>query len=245
MEIRAGEIVGLIGPNGAGKTSFIDAITGLHALQRAPSSSTARRSTACRPHGRARRGLVRTWQSVELFHDLSVRHNVQVSTDVGHDVGKLLRDAVRPEPAACRQSVDDAIELLRLGDVAERKPSELSLGRQKLVGVARALALRPHTLLLDEPAAGLDTAESAEFGRLPRGHRRHRRRLPPRRPRHAPDDGRLRPHLRHRVRSPDRRRHARTGACSDPAVDRRLPRRRPRHGRSRRPTADRAPEVHQ
>ena len=162
MEIRAGEIVGLIGPNGAGKTSFIDAITGF-----TPYSGSVELEGATldgvSPHGRARRGLVRTWQSVELFQDLSVRHNVQVSTDVGHDVGKLLRDAVRPNRPV-PESVSASLELLRLGEVAERKPSELSLGRQKIVGVARALALSPHTLLLDEPAAGLDTAESAEFG---------------------------------------------------------------------------------
>lgn len=167
MEIRAGEIVGLIGPNGAGKTSFIDGITGFTRY----TGSVELDGNALddvSPHGRVRRGLVRTWQSVELFQDLSVRHNVQVSTDIGNDVGKLLRDAVRPRrplPA----SVADALSRMGLDDVADRKPSELSLGRQKLVGVARALAHQPHVLLLDEPAAGLDTAESTEFGRLLQG----------------------------------------------------------------------------
>ena len=164
MEIRAGEIVGLIGPNGAGKTSFIDGITGFTSYTgQVELEGTTLDDVS--PHGRVRRGLVRTWQSVELFHDLSVRHNVQVSTDVGNDVMKLLRDAVRPQrpPDA---SVVDALSRMGLEEVADRKPSELSLGRQKLVGVARALAHRPHVLLLDEPAAGLDTTESAEFGRL-------------------------------------------------------------------------------
>ena len=162
IDVRAGEIVGLIGPNGAGKTSFIDAITGFtpctgevflgdEALSRAPA------------HKRARKGLVRTWQSVELFDDLSAENNVRVGDDIGDDGWKLLRDSVRPNPPPS-QAVRDAITLMGLDDVAGRRPSELPLGRQKALGVARSLALRPKVLLLDEPAAGLDTNESIAFG---------------------------------------------------------------------------------
>jgi len=162
IEVRSGEIVGLIGPNGAGKTSFIDAITGF-----IPSSGqvylAGQRLTGKTPHARARRGLVRTWQSVELFNDLSVANNVRVSDDINHDAWKMLRDSVRPNPPAS-PAVRDAIVLLGLEDVADRRPSELPLGSQKIVGVARSLALSPKVLLLDEPAAGLDTAELAAFG---------------------------------------------------------------------------------
>jgi ABC-type branched-subunit amino acid transport system ATPase component len=162
IDVRAGEIVGLIGPNGAGKTSFIDAITGF-----TPCTGEVflgDEELTNRPaHQRARSGLVRTWQSVELFEDLSAQNNVRVADDIGKDVWKLLRDTVRPNPPPS-DAVRDAMALMALTDVADRRPSELSLGRQKTLGVARSLALKPRALLLDEPAAGLDTAESIEFG---------------------------------------------------------------------------------
>jgi ABC-type branched-subunit amino acid transport system ATPase component/branched-subunit amino acid ABC-type transport system permease component len=162
IEVREGEIVGLIGPNGAGKTSFIDAITGF-----TPSTGQVFLGTADlrgkSAHRRARRGLVRTWQSVELFEDLSVSNNVRVSDDIGSDGWKFVTDMFRPNPPPSA-AVSDAMGLMALTDVAERRPSELSLGRQKTLGVARSLAMRPRVLLLDEPAAGLDTAESLEFG---------------------------------------------------------------------------------
>jgi ABC-type branched-subunit amino acid transport system ATPase component len=162
IEVRAGEIVGLIGPNGAGKTSFIDAITGFTPCLGEVYLSEERVS-ALPAHQRARRGLVRTWQSVELFEDLSASSNVRVSDDIGRDGWKFIRDMFRPNPPPT-QAVHDAIALMSLGDVADRRPSELPLGRQKALGVARSLVLKPKVLLLDEPAAGLDTVESVAFG---------------------------------------------------------------------------------
>ncbi len=162
LEVRAGEIVGLIGPNGAGKTSFVDAITGFTACT--GDVEVRGRGLGNMPaHRRARHGLVRTWQSVELFEDLSVEGNVRVADDIGNDGWRLLRDTVRPNPTPSA-SVLDAMRLMSLEDVAERRPSELPLGRQKALGVARALAMQPAVLLLDEPAAGLDMTESAAFG---------------------------------------------------------------------------------
>ncbi|MEU9888895.1 ATP-binding cassette domain-containing protein [Sphaerisporangium sp. NPDC051011] len=164
VTVRSGEIVGLIGPNGAGKTSFIDAVTGF-----TPAKGKITLSddviSAQSPHMRVRRGLVRTWQAGEIFDDLSVAGNVQVADDIGNDTWKFLRDFVRPTRPAS-EDVRRAITLMGLDDVADRRPSELPLGRQKALGVARALALRPKALLLDEPAAGLDTSESLHFGEL-------------------------------------------------------------------------------
>ncbi|MCU1394842.1 MAG: Polyamine-transporting ATPase [Ilumatobacteraceae bacterium] len=162
ITVRAGEIVGLIGPNGAGKTSLIDAITGF-----TPCGGEillqGQEISGIPANRRARRGLARTWQSVELFEDLSVENNVRVSADASDSAGTFFRDMVWPA-GPCPEPVRQAIELLSLQDVTERKPSELPLGRQKALGVARSLALQPKVLLLDEPAAGLDTAESVAFG---------------------------------------------------------------------------------
>jgi ABC-type branched-subunit amino acid transport system ATPase component len=98
------------------------------------------------PHRRARLGLSRTWQSTELFDDLSVRENLSV--------------AARDVEAAA-----EALTLVELDWAADLMPSDLSQGERKLVGVARAIAMRPRLLCMDEPAAGLDTSESAELGR--------------------------------------------------------------------------------
>ena len=96
------------------------------------------------PYERARRGLGRTWQSTELFDDLDVRENLTVASRDG--------------------SAEQALDLVGMGWAAEARPADLSMGQRKLVGVARALAAKPRLLCLDEPAAGLDTRESAELG---------------------------------------------------------------------------------
>ncbi|MCR1786335.1 ABC transporter ATP-binding protein [Nocardioides carbamazepini] len=160
LDVRPGEIVGLIGPNGAGKTTFVDAVTG---FTRSEGSVTldGERIDALRPHERRRRGLSRTWQSGELFGNLTVRENVAVATRPG-GVGTLFRDIFWPRRRS-DGSVDRALSLVGLGDEADRLARDLSLGQQKLVGVARALVGTCKLLLLDEPAAGLDSAESLEF----------------------------------------------------------------------------------
>jgi branched-chain amino acid transport system ATP-binding protein len=166
VDLAVGEaaVVGLIGPNGAGKTSMIDGLTGYHL----PSAGTVRFAgddlTRMRPHLRARRGMVRTFQSVELFDDLTVQENLQVAAD---DLGvtRALGAVFRPARARGRDDVAWALGVCGLQDEADARPAELSHGRRKLVGVARALARRPRLVLLDEPAAGLDTEESLELGR--------------------------------------------------------------------------------
>jgi branched-chain amino acid transport system ATP-binding protein len=164
FEVGERELVGLIGPNGAGKTTTIDAITGFvrHrgrvAVQGVDVSDEP-------PHRRVEAGLGRTWQSLELFDDLSVRENLQVAAG-RTTVGSSLADLVRPSRHGTDDAVTDALDLLGLGDVAGRRPNELPLGVQKLVAVARALAARPSVVLLDEPAAGLDTAESRALGEV-------------------------------------------------------------------------------
>ena len=163
LRLREGEIVGLIGPNGAGKTTMIDALTGF-VSSRGRITFCDRELSGEAPHQRARLGLARTWQSVELFGDLSVRENVQVA-DERSSIRSVLADMVVPSRPSDMSRVDAALALVGLTDDAELRPQNLPLGRQKLVGVARALVSGPRVLLADEPAAGLTNAESAALGR--------------------------------------------------------------------------------
>jgi branched-chain amino acid transport system ATP-binding protein len=161
LSVGPGELVGLIGPNGAGKTTFIDAITGFVASAGSVLLDEVDISSASLD-ARARRGLRRTWQSAELFDDLTVAENVAVAMPAA-SWRRSLRDSLRGRSVAS-PIVEDTLELLGLRRFADRWPDDLSHGQRKLVGVARALAPAPRILCLDEPAAGLDTDESAELG---------------------------------------------------------------------------------
>jgi len=168
LEVPEGAVVGLIGPNGAGKTSAIDALSGYHPASAGSVRFDGEEITRMRPYKRARRGLGRTFQSVELFDDLTVEENLQVAADhLG--IGRAMRDLFLPMGEGKREGVAWALGLCGLEDVAGRMPTELSAGQRKLVGVARALAQRPRLVMMDEPAAGLDTEESAELGERLRG----------------------------------------------------------------------------
>lgn len=161
ISVSEGEIVGLIGPNGAGKTTFVDAVTGF--TQARGSVRLGDRELArAAPHQRRRAGMARTWQAGELFTDLTVEQNLAVAVQpVG--LRAMFRDIFTGSPPP-EGVIGAALDLVGLRDVADRRPDELALGRQKLVGVARALVGGSRVVLLDEPAAGLDTHESHEFG---------------------------------------------------------------------------------
>ncbi|WGL54087.1 branched-chain amino acid ABC transporter permease/ATP-binding protein [Nocardioides sp. BP30] len=159
LKVPQGAIVGLIGPNGAGKTTLIDAISGFatHAgavrLAGDPLEGKV-------PHERIRAGLGRTFQAIELYDDLSVLENVKVGlTAAGHRV-----ETGTVPSFGDAERLDATLRLLGLNDVRERPASELSQGQRQLVSIARALAGHPRVLLLDEPAGGLDTAESQWLG---------------------------------------------------------------------------------
>jgi branched-chain amino acid transport system ATP-binding protein len=170
LVVQPGQLVGLIGPNGAGKTTFIDAITGFTHVSSGEIKFDGHDLAGRSPDQRAHLGLSRTFQSLELFEDLSVRDNLLVAAERPRWYSFLL-DLLRPERAAggFEVQVDRALEALRITDLAGALPSDLSHGQRKLVGVARALAADAKLLLLDEPAAGLDTAESQLLGSHLRG----------------------------------------------------------------------------
>ena len=163
LTVEKGKLVGLIGPNGAGKTTFIDGITGF-----VPTTGRiefdGRDITSMPVHKRARLGLGRTWQSLELFDDLTIEENVQVASE-RQSTREFLLDLVRPNRSRDRSGVDFAFDVLGIGDLAQKYPNEISQGQRKLVSAARALAARPALVCMDEPAAGLDTAESQELGK--------------------------------------------------------------------------------
>jgi branched-chain amino acid transport system ATP-binding protein len=163
LDVEAGTLTGLIGPNGAGKTSIIDALSGFVAYRGAVRLD-GEVLDGLAPHQRARRGLVRSFQSVELFDDLDVRSNLAVAAErVG--VRGALRDLVVPRRSPAGR-MDWAVDLVGIGHLLSRGTHELSEGERKLVGLCRALVAAPRVLLLDEPAAGLDTGESRALGAL-------------------------------------------------------------------------------
>ena len=164
LSFDAGGVVGLIGPNGGGKTTFIDAVTGMVTPSQGMVEFRGEDVTPLPPYERAQRGLIRTFQTLELFYDLSVEQNLAATAEP-LPWWQFMVDAIRPSRSdAADQRVRSALDQLGLQDDRDRMPAELSHGRRRLVGVARALAADPSLLLLDEPAAGLDSNESQELG---------------------------------------------------------------------------------
>jgi ABC-type branched-subunit amino acid transport system ATPase component len=150
LAVRPGTVVGLIGPNGAGKTSVIDAVTGFARAQgQVLVNGTAMARLA--PHARVRHGLARTFQALELYDDLSVEENLGVAVSASR-IGDRAATVTR------------SLELAGIDGLRDRAAGELSQGERQMVSIARACAAEPSVLLLDEPAAGLDTSESEWLG---------------------------------------------------------------------------------
>jgi len=166
LRVEPGEVVGVVGANGAGKTTLIDAITGF-----VPSRGTVRLGdydlSRVSAHGRARAGLARSWQSLELIEDLSVLDNLRVASDKSSWWSSLV-DLVWPGRDKPSTAMLQPIHALDLDDVLGKMPRELSTGRRKLVALARAMASGPSVLLLDEPCSGLDHHEREEVGTVVR-----------------------------------------------------------------------------
>jgi branched-chain amino acid transport system ATP-binding protein len=159
LSVPSGGVTGLIGPNGAGKTTLFNIVSGLLAPKAGRVVIEGRDVTRAGPAARARRGLARTYQRLELFTSLTVRDNIRVAGEIRNSWGRRGRIDVDAE-------ADRTIELVGLGDVAEREVNELPTGRARVVEVARALMTQPKVLLLDEPASGQTEQETAAFGKL-------------------------------------------------------------------------------
>ncbi|MEZ5138033.1 MAG: ABC transporter ATP-binding protein [Acidimicrobiales bacterium] len=155
LRVDAGEITGLIGPNGAGKTTTFNVITGLQPPTRGKVLLGGDDITSMSAHKRARRGIARTFQRLELFGSLTVRDNVRTAAELN-----------RSEPRPATTVADELLERVGLADVADQRADSLSTGSARLVELARALACTPRVLLLDEPASGLDERETDRFAEI-------------------------------------------------------------------------------
>jgi ABC-type branched-subunit amino acid transport system ATPase component len=168
LDVPAGEITSLIGPNGAGKTTCFNALTGLDRPDTGIVQLDGRDITDLETFKRARLGMGRTFQRLEVFGGMSVRDNLQVAAEVSLAKGAW-RDAFtfrhRTQPDV-RAVVDEALELVGIRSVALELAGSLPTGTLRLVELARALCTQPTVLLLDEPSSGLDTGETAEFQRV-------------------------------------------------------------------------------
>ena len=151
-------IHGLIGPNGAGKSTLFNVATGLVSPNQGRVYLDGEDVTKRSPHGRARRGLARTFQQLELFGVLTVRDNLLVAAELH---ARRHADGTHP-----RGAVEAMLERMNLGAFGQARADHLPTGIARLVEVARALMTRPKVLLLDEPAAGLIESETEALGRL-------------------------------------------------------------------------------
>lgn len=170
VQVRDGEILGVIGPNGAGKSTLMNLVTGVYRPTAGRISFRGKDITGIPDHAIAALGIARTFQSATLFTELDARENVLLGYHLAHHVAgwrRFLRlpDARREEAGLCDRA-DALLREVGLGEQIEQLAGSLSLGHQRALGIAMALATEPTLLLLDEPVAGLNPTDSAAVATL-------------------------------------------------------------------------------
>jgi branched-chain amino acid transport system ATP-binding protein len=168
--VESGAVVGLIGPNGAGKTTLFNCITGFHSPTTGKVRFQGETVLGLPPHRRVELGMARTFQGVRLFSEMTVLENVMAGAHCRMRTGvwgALIRSPeVKQEDAAIRNKAGSLLEFVGLVDRGHQKARTLSYGDQRRLEIARALASDPALLMLDEPAAGMNPAETEQLMRL-------------------------------------------------------------------------------
>jgi ABC-type branched-subunit amino acid transport system ATPase component len=169
FDITPGKIFGILGPNGSGKSTLLAAFTRFVNLTAGTIKLAGEDYHSVPTAQVARRGVARTFQTVRLLPNLTVRENIQLGADLVNDGRSLaagLRGLLPGSRTAADEGVDEAIERTGLGGLERVWPGELSYGMQRRVEIARAIAARPKLLLLDEPTAGMNQSERREVSTL-------------------------------------------------------------------------------
>ncbi|WP_018716676.1 ABC transporter ATP-binding protein [Arhodomonas aquaeolei] len=168
--VEENSVASLIGPNGAGKTSLFNCITGFYRPQQGSITFGGEELLKRKPHAVTRLGIARTFQNVRLFREMSVLDNVMAGQHCRSRAGAfsaiLGLPSQRAEERRVREICEECLEFVGIADEADRIATNLAYGHQRLVEIARALATQPRLLLLDEPAAGLNSSEKTELVRL-------------------------------------------------------------------------------
>ena len=167
FDIPTGGVVSLIGPNGAGKTTFFNVLTGLYKPTSGSVTFDDLDITAKPPHKIAQAGVARTFQNIRLFGLMTAEENVMVAMH-SHLKSGIISTVLgtrkqRAEEKESKQTARELLEFVGIGSTADQFARNLSYGDQRRLEVARALALRPKVLLLDEPTAGMNPQESKTF----------------------------------------------------------------------------------
>ena len=158
LEAEAARVTGLIGPNGAGKTTLFNVITGLQEPTAGRVKFDDRDITDVRPHKRARLGMARTFQRLEVFGSLTARENVLVAAEI--------RKSWSSDGSNPRAVTEEILDRVGIREVADDRVDSMPTGMARLVELGRALATNPRLVLLDEPGSGLDQQESDALGQL-------------------------------------------------------------------------------
>lgn len=170
FEVCKGQIKGIIGPNGAGKTTLFNLITGFYPTDDGAIYFNGRKLNGLGPHQVAELGIARTFQNVELFDRMTVLENIMVGrhprTSAGFIGAALRLSRHRKEEGCIRQDGLEMLNFIGLSERAGSPSSVLPFGLQRILEIGRALATDPLLLLLDEPASGLNAAETRELGQL-------------------------------------------------------------------------------
>ncbi len=170
FDVKRNEICAVIGPNGAGKTTTFNLLSGVLPADRGKIFFDGNEILGLAPHTIARRGMVRTFQTVSLFDSMTVIDNVKVGchgkAGAGLFSAGLRTPGLRREEKEITKKATEALTLLGIADRAYDQAGSLPFGQQRLVDIARALAAHPEMILLDEPAAGLNARETAELASL-------------------------------------------------------------------------------